>query len=1071
MVRNTPRRRSVPRLEQLEPREVPSASPGTVENFDTTAVGGLPPNWSQWTTSGSSVFAVSAAQAHSAPNGLAASAGLSNLVARAWLGTTQPADVQVSAAIYASTLIPAQVFARGSGLNTAGPSYYALSVTRGLQVQLVRVVNGTATTLGTVQSASYFSGQWVSVTLTITGTTLQAQVQRLDTGQYLTATGQWQAAPAVALTLTDTALSGPGQAGLARPASYTGTVTFDDFGVLSLDTQPPAVAFTAPAAGGTVSGTVAVQATASDNVGVTKVEFYLDNTLETTSTAAPYSWSFDTTTAANGTHALKVLAYDAAGNIGQATESVTVQNAAGAVQPTIPQHYSWIRLAELAYSGTPMDSATDQLLQNSIDLVVPNPAYLGHINAVSPNTPQLIYSNFSNLYQGLLTDWLSFADALGYSREDAFYHVAAPTAFSGNSGSSQPVTWFWAVYRGGSSWANLTSQAHGGGTGGVTFGGAGQSLALGYPERFREINVKLTGAAAGGWSAVLEYPTAVDANGNPTAWGTLTPLADGTAGLTASGQITFDPPPGWVPASINGSARLYYVRFRTTSAGGTAPVAATILGRDYVGANGGTSGTIPVFDSAADTNHDGYLNDAEYATALAAGDTARFAYESRLFAGSYGQMRFATDPSPASFQAWAADYAVRSLQTQPLADGLFVDNSSGKPPAAAGSVLEPIASYGSDYGALLGAVNRAIAPRWIVANTAGGSTSADPVLLQVPAGFEEFALRPLSGNWQMFQDLGSLVAHREALRSPPPYLVLDSLPTGGSPTDGRTQLATLAEYYLLADPHSTFLDFYGGYAPATSWSQHWSPAAAYNVGQPVGTWSLAASGADPSNPALTYKIFQRSYTNALVLYKPLSYTKGTNGTLTDASATTYTPGGTYQVLQADGTLGPVVTSVTLRNGEGAILIKVASALTATATHAPAAPAGLVVTAAAARADAVRETVARAAAPTDVTARVRLRVHRLPGHPRRRFSWRQVIITNTGGTALPGPLSLELSDLGAAVLVWPARRSAPGSPGSTFVPLGVSQLNPRQSVIVTLAFDSPGGRPVRFSARVLDGTLG
>jgi hypothetical protein len=574
---------------------------------------------------------------------------------------------------------------------------------------------------------------------------------------------------------------------------------------------------------------------------------------EVPSAAAGTLETFDTTTAANGTHAPQALAYDASGNVGRATESVTVQNVAATPQPAIPQHSSWIRLAELAYSGTPMDSTADQLLANSIDLVVPNPSYLSHISSVAPNTPQLIYSNFSNLYEGLLTDWLSFADAHGYSREDAFYHVAAPTAFSGNSASSQPVNWFWAAYRGGPTWTNQTSQARGTAPGGVAFAAAGQSLALGYPDRFREINVNLKTAAAGGWSAVLEYPTAVDANGNPTAWGTLTPLADGTARLTASGRITFDPPANWVPASLNGSARLYYVRFRTTAAG-TAPVATTILGRDYVGANGGTSGTIPAFDAAADANHDGYLNDAEYATAVAAGDFARFAYESRLFPGAYGQMRFPANPSSPSFQAWAADYAGRFLQSQPLADGLFVDNSSGKPPAAPGTVLESLSSYSADYGALLAAVNRAIAPRWVLANTAGGGTNADPVLRQVPGGFEEFALRPLSGNWQMFEDLGALVAHRQGLRSPAPYLVLDSLPAGGSPTDGRTQLATLAEYYLVADPHTTFLDFYGGNAPSTSWSQHWSPAATYDVGQPVGSWSLAASGADPTNAALTYHV-------------------------------------------------------------------------------------------------------------------------------------------------------------------------------------------------------------------------
>ena len=58
--------------------------------------------------------------------------------------------------------------------------------------------------------------------------------------------------------------------------------------------------------------------------------------------------------------------------------------------------------------------------------------------------------------------------------------------------------------------------------------------------------------------------------------------------------------------------------------------------------------------------------------------------------------------------------------------------------------------------------------------------------------------------------LAALVAARTALRQPAPYAVLDSLPTGGDPTDPRTELATLAEYYLLADPNNTFLDFFGG---------------------------------------------------------------------------------------------------------------------------------------------------------------------------------------------------------------------------------------------------------------------
>jgi hypothetical protein len=134
-------------------------------------------------------------------------------------------------------------------------------------------------------------------------------------------------------------------------------------------------------------------------------------------------------------------------------------------------------------------------------------------------------------------------------------------------------------------------------------------------------------------------------------------------------------------------------------------------------------------------------------------------------------------------------------------------------------------------------------------------------------------------------------------------------------------MATLAEYYLLADPVSTFLDLYGGSEPATSWERHWVAAAAFDVGQPQGSWSVFATGTDPSNSALTYNVYQRSYGNALVLYKPRSYAQGVSGSLADASATTHALGGNYRVLYADGTLGAVVTSVTLRNGEGVILVK------------------------------------------------------------------------------------------------------------------------------------------------------
>jgi hypothetical protein len=116
--------------------------------------------------------------------------------------------------------------------------------------------------------------------------------------------------------------------------------------------------------------------------------------------------------------------------------------------------------------------------------------------------------------------------------------------------------------------------------------------------------------------------------------------------------------------------------------------------------------------------------------------------------------------------------------------------------------------------------------------------------------------------------------------------------------------------------------FNGGNEPNTDWNRHWSPAAAYDVGRPLGGWSVFAAGQDPSNSIMTYKVYQRQYSNALILYKPLSYFRGRAGTDADNTATTHYLGGTYRPLNADGALGAPITSITLRNGEGAILVKV-----------------------------------------------------------------------------------------------------------------------------------------------------
>src|SRR5262249_27032619 len=96
----------------------------------------------------------------------------------------------------------------------------------------------------------------------------------------------------------------------------------------SPDTTPPSVSLTSPANNATVTGTaVSLAATASANVGVTSVQFKLDGAnLGSPVTTAPYSLSWDSTAAANGTHTISAVASDAAGNTATSSATVTVSN-------------------------------------------------------------------------------------------------------------------------------------------------------------------------------------------------------------------------------------------------------------------------------------------------------------------------------------------------------------------------------------------------------------------------------------------------------------------------------------------------------------------------------------------------------------------------------------------------------------------------------------------------------------------------------------------------------------------------------------------------------------------------
>jgi hypothetical protein len=102
---------------------------------------------------------------------------------------------------------------------------------------------------------------------------------------------------------------------------------------------PPTVSIVTPVNGSTVSGTVTVSANASANAGVASVQFQLDGAnVGSLGTAAPYSYSWDTTKSAKGNHVWVATAKDAAGNSAtSASVTVTVNNSSpGTTKPSVP---------------------------------------------------------------------------------------------------------------------------------------------------------------------------------------------------------------------------------------------------------------------------------------------------------------------------------------------------------------------------------------------------------------------------------------------------------------------------------------------------------------------------------------------------------------------------------------------------------------------------------------------------------------------------------------------------------------------------------------------------------------
>jgi hypothetical protein len=149
--------------------------------------------------------------------------------------------------------------------------------------------------------------------------------------------------------------------------------------VFNADTVPPAVSISSPLNGATVRGVAGVSAAASDNQGVSGVQFLVDGAAYGAElTSAPYTIAWDTTGLSNNsTHTLAARARDASGNFTtSASNTATISNPVSGA----PAIDALVWADQPTNQTTAVSPAFSTIAGNELLLAFISADYLGGIN-------------------------------------------------------------------------------------------------------------------------------------------------------------------------------------------------------------------------------------------------------------------------------------------------------------------------------------------------------------------------------------------------------------------------------------------------------------------------------------------------------------------------------------------------------------------------------------------------------------------------------------------------------------------------------------------------------------------
>ncbi|MCK4856332.1 MAG: hypothetical protein KAT58_00015, partial [candidate division Zixibacteria bacterium] len=148
---------------------------------------------------------------------------------------------------------------------------------------------------------------------------------------------------------------------------------------------------------------------------------------------------------------------------------------------------------------------------------------------------------------------------------------------------------------------------------------------------------------------------------------------------------------------------------------------------------------------------------------------------------------------------------------------------------------------------------------------------------------------------------------------------------GNGSTSKRQAIYNNLCFYYVARTDSTWIfmrpepgNAYGVFYNPGFDTLAWVPAMEYDLGLPLSHYQLATSGTSPDESGATYKIWVRDYQYGKVYMRPRD---GFDAKWGDTSTPIEVDlGGSYRQIQTDGSLGPVVTTISLVGAAGAIMI-------------------------------------------------------------------------------------------------------------------------------------------------------